>query len=273
MSLESLLQRADIWRGGLAPPMSSLPSGFAELDALLPGGGWPQGTLMEILIPRAGVGELRLLLPALARLSQGDRWVVFVAPPYIPYAPALAAASLDLSRVLLVHPRGERGAHADTLWAVEQALRAGSVSAVLAWPFHANRLTGSPSSPMRNGSRQSPPSRERERDGMRAAGEGWGGDATFNVLRRLQLAAEAGASWGVLFQPEQAATAGSPAALRLRLEPAAAGLHVHVIKRRGGWPAGPVTLGLDDAVAVHPPARSCARRLHTRQTRARTTRR
>ena len=116
MSLDHLLQRADLWRGGAtSPAVSGIPTGFAELDALFPGGGWPRGALTEILMPREGIGALTLVLPTLARLSRENRWLAWVAPPYLPYAPALAAAGVDLSRVLLVHPRS----NADGLWAVE----------------------------------------------------------------------------------------------------------------------------------------------------------
>ncbi len=90
----------------------------------------------------------------------------------------------------------------DGLWAVEQTLRAGTCGAVLAW------LT----------------------------------DADSTVMRRLQLAAEAGNSWGILFRPQRMAGQASPAALRLKLESTPRGLAVHVLKRRGGWAADPVYL-------------------------------
>lgn len=131
MTLETLLQRSDVWRGGrLTAAVKAVPSGFSDLDELLPGGGWPQGALTEIIMSRQGIGALRLLIPALARLSQGERWICWVAPPYIPYAPALLNAGIDLSRILLVHPRAQQ----DGLWAVEQSLRSGNCAAVLAWP-------------------------------------------------------------------------------------------------------------------------------------------
>src|SRR5258708_5515585 len=105
-SLDSLLQRSDIWRAGKAGHnVSALPTGFAELDARLAGSGWPRHALTEIEYAHDGIGELRLLLPALVSLSQQARWVAWIAPPYIPYAPALAAAGVNLARVLLVHPR------------------------------------------------------------------------------------------------------------------------------------------------------------------------
>jgi hypothetical protein len=130
MNLDTLLQRADVWRGGrVTPAFRALSSGFPELDELL-GGGWPRAAVTEMLMSRQGIGALRLLMPALAQLSHDERWICWVAPPHIPYAPALLAAGIDLSRVLLVHP----GAQQDGLWAVEQSLRSGNCGAVLAWP-------------------------------------------------------------------------------------------------------------------------------------------
>jgi hypothetical protein len=112
----------------------SVPTGFAELDVWLPGGGWPAGALTEIYAERLGIGELRLVMPAAARLTQSERWITLVAPPYLPYAPALAAHGVKLSRLLLVRAPGTD----ERLWAYEQALRARGCGAVLAWlnPVH-----------------------------------------------------------------------------------------------------------------------------------------
>lgn len=203
MGLEEVLQRADVWRGeGGVPAVPALPTGFAQLDALFPGGGWPRGALTEILMPRPGVGAVSLVLPALARLSQERRWQAWVAPPHLPCASALSAAGIDLSRSLMIHPP----ATADGLWAVEQALRSGTCGAVLAWP---------------------------------ATGD-------MRTLRRLQLAAEAGQSWGVLFRSEEMAGQPSPAAVRLHIQPQGDGVSLHVLKRRGGWGAGPIHVRLRD---------------------------
>jgi len=132
LALQDVLARADVWRGGEAARVAlpSIPTGFPALDDLLPGGGWPRGALTEILIEREGIGELSLLAPALARLSRQDLWLAFIASPYLPYAPALAAAGIDLARVVMI--RSEKSG--DVLWAMEQALRSGSCSAALAWP-------------------------------------------------------------------------------------------------------------------------------------------
>lgn len=102
---------------------------FSKLDEVLPGGGWPLGSLTEILSRRTGSGELPLLLPALARFSHENRWVSWIAPPHVPYAPALAAGGIRLSRMLVIRPRRTP----DLLWSAEQALRHGNRSAVLIW--------------------------------------------------------------------------------------------------------------------------------------------
>ena len=131
-ALDDILHHPAVWRGQgvAAAALPGVSTGFGELDAVLPGGGWPVGTLTEIFPARTGIGELSLLAPALARLSQEDeRWLVWVAPPHVPYAPALAAAGLDLSRLVIVKPHS--GSQA--LWATRQALVSKSVSVVLAW--------------------------------------------------------------------------------------------------------------------------------------------
>ena len=107
------------------------PTGHAALDAVLPGGGWPVGALVEVLQPQAGQGEWRLLLPALGASSAGA--LVLVNPPHRPFVPGLAAQRLDASRLLMLQgPTLARDAAA-RVWACEQALRCAGVSAVLAW--------------------------------------------------------------------------------------------------------------------------------------------
>ncbi len=129
-ALEEILQRHPVWRGGaLASALPALPSGFAALDRELPGGGWPAGGLSEILGGPEGIGELQLVLPALARLSWAGKRVVWLAPPHLPYAPALAAAGINLAQLAVVRAPGRR----DALWAAEQVLRSGSCHALLAW--------------------------------------------------------------------------------------------------------------------------------------------
>lgn len=126
-TLSDLLQQQPIWRGGhSAKPAHAVATGHAPLDRLL-GGGWPQGALTELLSKHSGIGEMRILLPALANISR-NRWVVLVNPPYVPYAPALANHGLNLKQLLVVRPGAQ-----DRLWAAEQCLRSAACGAVLSW--------------------------------------------------------------------------------------------------------------------------------------------
>lgn len=187
-TLQALLRDSRIWRSNAAATQpAGMPTGCPELDAALPGGGWPGGALTEILIEHHGLGELELLMPALARLSRGSRVIAWVAPPFVPYAPALASAGLDLQRLLVVHAE----ASADALWSADQALRSGSCAAVLLWA-----------------------------------------EPSMRWLRRLQLAAEAGAAWGVLFRTTRAESQSSYAALRLKVSSE----KLELLKCRGGRP-------------------------------------
>ncbi|MCL4720502.1 MAG: translesion DNA synthesis-associated protein ImuA [Gammaproteobacteria bacterium] len=115
---------------GASPQPARIPSGFSALDEAL-GGGWPAGVLTEILVPAACSGELSLLSPALAWLtgSAEPRWVMFIAPPRIPYAPGLAGQGLVPGRVLAV--RIDQPAAA--LWAMGEALGSGACAGVITW--------------------------------------------------------------------------------------------------------------------------------------------
>src|SRR5690348_14233552 len=81
--LARLLEHPALWRGRSAARSITVPTGFSALDAALPGGGWPQVGLVEILISRIGIGELYLLLPALAFITckTEARWCAWIAPP------------------------------------------------------------------------------------------------------------------------------------------------------------------------------------------------
>lgn len=199
-TLEAVLHHHPVWRGaGVACGLAqAVPSGHAALDRELPGGGWPAGALSELLCARHGVGELQLVLPALATLARAGGRIAWLAPPHLPYAPALAAAGLRLECLTVIRVPGRR----DALWAAEQVLRAGACRGLLAWLPHAG----------------------------------------YGELKRLAVAAEAGAAIALLFRPPQAAQEASPAPLRLALEPGGGQLAVRVLKRRGAQLAAPLRL-------------------------------
>ncbi len=130
--LAALLERPDIRRGGALAQVASasVPTGFPALDAELPGGGWPTGCLTECLPAHEGIGELRILGPALAALSRAGKRLAWIAPPHLTYAPALDAAGIALPQLLIVKTAAAR----DALWAAEQALASCACGAVLVWP-------------------------------------------------------------------------------------------------------------------------------------------
>lgn len=134
VSLDGLLDSRRVWKGRpLVENHGLQPTGHAALDAVLPGGGWPPAALSELLLSGEGGGELQLLWPSLARLSQAGERVVLVAPPFIPYPPAWQAAGVDLRGLMVVEADAGQ-----SLWAAEQCLRSGSCAAVLCWPQRAD---------------------------------------------------------------------------------------------------------------------------------------
>ena len=256
MSLQRLLaDRADLWRGRVEANAlaDGLGTGFAELDQSLPWGGWPTDGLTELLTDQPAAG-LALILPALTRLcakrghwprAQPDQsteppagslgrgqapsvplrqgWLLFVNPPLIPYAPALAAQGLDLERLVLVD------APAQGAWVMEQGLRLGGCAAVVAWTAG-----------------------EFGRDDGRRQDAAW----TTPVLRRLQLAAKSRSTPALLMRPSGAAEQSSPALLRLDCETSTEGLQVSLRKLRGGRPGQRLSLSASspkDAM-LRPPA-------------------
>ncbi len=129
LSLAALAESAVIWHADeLASPIGAvLATGYAALDAQLPGGGWPVGAMVEILQAQSGQSEWRLLLPALARSGSGP--VVLVGAPHTPFGPGLAAQGLASERLLWI----ATAELASRMWACEQALRCTDVVAVLVW--------------------------------------------------------------------------------------------------------------------------------------------
>ncbi len=203
------------------------PTGHAELDAQLPGGGWPARLLTELLLPHPGVGELRLLAPALAAVQRSRRGLMWFDPPIQPCAGSLLRLGLDLQQLVIVRsrplslqlaqPRPQSPARpkrpaADLLWALEQALKSGHLGAAVAWL----------------------PAR-----------------LPADALRRLQLAAQA--HDGPVFLLRDAQEQGRPSAAPLRLLLASAGadrLQLTLLKRRGPPLAAPLTLALPGPAAL-----------------------
>jgi protein ImuA len=176
-----------------------IDTGFAALSAQLPGGGWPLGTLIDLLVQQHGIGELRLLRPALTGL--GKRPIVLLQPPHAPQALALAALGLEPSQLIWIRS-GARSS--DALWAAEQVLRSGCCGALLLWQSHARGET----------------------------------------LRRLHLAAQSGDTLFCMLRPLAAVQEASPAPLRLSLKPAAGGIDIGFVKRRGPQRDTPLFLPL-----------------------------
>jgi protein ImuA len=162
-------------------------TGYAALTTRLPGGGWPTAALTELLLQQHGIGEIRLLGPALAKVS--ERRVVLLDPPHAPQALALAALGLAPEHVIWLRSSST----AEWLWAAEQVLRSGSCGALVLWQTH-----------------------------LRAEN-----------VRRLHLVAQHGETLCFLLRPLAAALDASAAPLRLSLRPAAGGLNVGFVKRKG----------------------------------------
>lgn len=137
VALDGLLAQRRVWKGHARPGTSVAPqpTGWQELDDALPTAGWPEAALSELLLPADGLGELRLLWPTLARLSQRKEAVIaLVCPPYRPCPAAWHAAGIRLSALQLIAATNPR----EALWATEQCLRSGACSAVLGWPRNAD---------------------------------------------------------------------------------------------------------------------------------------
>jgi protein ImuA len=184
----------------------ALPTGFAALDAQLPGSGWPRRVLTELLQPHSGIGEIRLLSPCLAAVQQAGRLVMLFDPPEPLSAWALAQLGLDVAQLLVIQTRCKVVAGSDSLWALEQALKSGHVGAVLAWL---------------------PPRLRAER------------------LRRLQLAAQAHDGPAFVLREMAAQHRPTAAPLRLALRPGGADrLQLRLLKRRGPPLESPLLLDL-----------------------------
>ena len=176
VAFDNLCEQLAVWKCGQVTTraLPGLATGFPALDAALPGRGWPTSALLELLSDTIGIGELSLLLPAISQISS-TKGVVFIAPPFVPYAPAFAEAGVDLRRLLVIHQCTPR----DALASAELALRSGACGAVAIWE---SCLFERPTQSI-----------------------------NYLALRRLHLAAERGNAMAILFRsdaPFQATIAG-----------------------------------------------------------------
>lgn len=222
-SLEQLIHtQPDLWRGRNRSGCHQSPAintGFPELNAALPDGGWPTSGLMEWVVPYWGVGELRLLLPLLLHLNQQSRWCAWLSAPYQPCAQALAQQGFDLRYLLLINPiknqtvtqkrtHQKAGAHPDQnlFWSIEKLLANPTCGIVLAWPEH----------------------------------------PSIHHLRRLHLAATNAGNLAIIFQQQALSNTPTPLRLRLTAESGAAdnALNIEILKARGSLCRRSVRLAL-----------------------------
>jgi protein ImuA len=176
----------------------------SDLDRLLPGGGWAEGTLVEWFSDGEGSGAATLALAVAADLLRHGGALVVIDGGREFYPPA---AAIPPDRTVVVQPRDA----GDALWALEQSLRSRAATVTL----------------------------------------GRVGASSDRVLRRLQLAAEAGGGLGFLLRPAVCRAEPSLGGMRLWVEaapgprrPSGWRLRAAVLHRRGGAAGEAVELEL-----------------------------
>jgi hypothetical protein len=158
------------FRPGAGGPADPVPSGIGPLNALLPGGGFRAGSVIEWLAENEGAGAGALAFRAVVPWLREGQTCVVVDDRDEFYPAFLSALGVDLGQVLIVRPAAK-----DVWWTLEQALRCRGVAVTV----------------------------------------GWLGQAPNRILRRLQLAAEAGGGLGIFLRPEQ--VRAEPAWCQVRL--------------------------------------------------------
>ncbi len=198
---------------GVSAVASGIGSGHTALDSYLPWHGWPTGAMTEIMTDAVGCGELSLLLPAIARLSQEKRPVLCIGVPHKLFTPALRQSGIDVSRMSQINPAPTSKQFADNLWSTEQALKTGLPGMVVLW------------SPPRS-------------------------NTAMESLRRLHMACIGRDTLLIHFRTTGCMTQPSPAWLRLGYSVTATQVRLQVLKCRGQPLARPL-ICLDRA-AVQP---------------------
>jgi recombination protein RecA len=159
--------------------------GWEELGAILPDGGLPRG-VVEICAPSALGGGTKLgLLAVRAAQAEGPAaWCAWIDPDATLYAPGVAAAGVDLARLLVVRPT-----RAELPRVLQKIAQAEAMSVVVA-----------DMDPIAGGGRAAPPRRLEL------------------LVRRLALAAEkSGSSIVLLTDRDRPRPAPWPVALRLEV--------------------------------------------------------
>ncbi|ABM39958.1 translesion DNA synthesis-associated protein ImuA [Polaromonas naphthalenivorans] len=106
-----------------------VPTGFASLDAELPGGGWPCQSLTELLQPQPSLCEWRLLAPSLKALVRDGGHILLVGPPKRPHVPGLVQLGLPAQSLIWF----AADTPSERLWTTEQLIQANPRGAILAW--------------------------------------------------------------------------------------------------------------------------------------------
>lgn len=128
---------AALWRGDAmgSPVTTTLSSGFATLDAQLPGGGWPCQSLTEVLQLQPTALEWRLCAPSMRALVAQGKQIVLVGPPKAPHLPGLLHLGLDEHQLVWI----QADKPLERLWAIEQLIKANAVGMLLGWLPHARQ--------------------------------------------------------------------------------------------------------------------------------------
>lgn len=130
-SLEGKVWRGSHSKGDSRNKRQSIDTGYKSINKQLYSQGWPLGTTTEFGIQQYGIGELRLLMPAFRKIQKSgqQKHIILIAPPYLPFAPALAKEGVNLSFLTVIQTRTLK----DSLWAAEQSLLANCCAAVVCW--------------------------------------------------------------------------------------------------------------------------------------------
>ena len=254
LALNNLLHRTDLWRGHRVEYRGEVrDTGFADLNQVLVGGGWPLKGLVEISYPQLGSGEWQLLSGTLQNFSDHPGYLVLVNPPALLCASALAQMGVPLQQVLIIRC----GARTDVLAGVLEALRSGCARMLLFWEGKQTR----PCQNLRAKTRQGENSRKSGVYTPVHEHFEWISNAVspsaavltqpetlgYAELRKVQLAAAESDALCIMMRKSRQRGTHSPAVLRLELQSRLQGLQLHIRRQRGGladvqvqlpWPQG-----------------------------------